>query len=67
MAQSAMPRSRGPTRLIKSPRRGMGHLPDDPACVQVHIAWDDGSTLAILATAGDLFRKLTDHHDPTTG
>jgi len=43
---------------------GIGHLPSDPPEAQVHIAWDDGSTLAMLPGAGDQLRKLTDHDDP---
>jgi hypothetical protein len=43
---------------------GIGHVPADPPDVQVHIAWDDGSMLAILSTASDLVRKLTLDHDP---
>ena len=62
MAQSGMPRSRGQTRHIKSART---HLPGDPPQVQVHIAWDDASMLAILATADGRFRKRATTRDPT--
>jgi hypothetical protein len=43
---------------------GIGYIAADPPDVQVQIAWDDGSMLAILSTASDLVRKLTDDHDP---
>lgn len=36
-----------------------GHAPD----VQVDIAWDSGSTLAMLPGAGDRLRKLADGQD----
>jgi hypothetical protein len=44
----------------------IGHLPGDPPEVQVRIAWDSGSTLAMLPAAGDQLRKRTDDHDPPT-
>ena len=43
---------------------GIGHLPSDPPEAQVHIAWDDGSTLAMLPAAGDQLSKLA-NDDPT--
>jgi hypothetical protein len=43
---------------------GTGNVPADPPDVQVQIAWDDGSMLAILSTASDLVCKLTDDHVP---
>ncbi len=42
---------------------GIGQIPTDPPEVQIHIAWDSGSTLAMLPGAGDQLRKLTGDQD----
>lgn len=43
---------------------GIFQTPSDAPDVQVHIAWDSGSTLAMLPGAGDQLRKLADGQDP---
>lgn len=44
---------------------GIFQVPGQPPDVQVHIAWDSGSTLAMLPGAGDQLRKLADDQDAT--
>ncbi len=44
---------------------GIFQTPSDAPDVQVHIAWDGGSTLAMLPGEGDQLRKLTDDQGPS--
>jgi hypothetical protein len=43
---------------------GISQVPSDSPDVQIHIAWDSGSTLTMLPDAGDQLRKLADDQDP---
>jgi hypothetical protein len=43
---------------------GIFRTPRDAPDVQVHVAWDSGSTLTMLPDAGDQLRKLPGDQDP---
>jgi hypothetical protein len=55
------------TDFVALPRRHTHRVrppPRDPPQAQIHIACDDGSALAIPATADDMVGKLGDDRDP---